>query len=112
METKKFEIDGKKILVGTAKLVVGTAAGIGAGIVAKKFLKGSLDSNAKTIEKVVTAIGIAGLAAAAGEVAQNQVEKDIDMVEKAIDAVSKIFSKFADKEDVSETSTDEETKES
>lgn len=111
METKKFEISVKSIAVSTTKLVIGTAAGIGAYIVAKNFLHEYMNPNAKKLTKLAVVLGVGALATAVGEVASNEVEKEIDFVSGAIDSVSKAIDRFVGKEKACESCTDETVKE-
>jgi len=95
METRKFEIDLKKIGIGAVKLIVGGAASFGAGYIISKYGKAAISPTEKTLKKVVMLIGAAALSGAAGDVASNYIEKQVDQVVSIGETASRFINKVA-----------------
>ena len=108
METKKLVIDGKKIAVGAAKLVLGGIASFGAGFIITRYGKAAILKDDKTIKKVVMLAGATVLSSMVGDAASNYVGKQIDTTVETIEKVSKFGKNMSEinKEFVEEESTD------
>ena len=108
METKKLVIDGKKIAVGAAKLVLGGIASFGAGFIITRYGKAAILKDDKTIKKVVMLAGATVLSSMVGDAASNYVGKQIDTTVETIEKVSKFGKNLSEinKEFVEEESTD------
>lgn len=90
MKIGKWEIDGKKVLVGAAKVVVGGAASFGAGFIITRYGNLVIRPNEKIVRKVLMSIGSAALAGMVGDACGKYVEKQIDTCIDAIDQTTKL----------------------
>lgn len=108
METKKLVIDGKKIAIGAAKLVLGGIASFGAGFIITRYGKAAILKDDKAIKKMVMFAGATVLSSMVGDAASNYVGKQIDTTVETIEKVSKFGKNISEinKEFVEEESTD------
>ena len=90
METKKLVIDGKKIAIGAAKLVLGGIASFGAGFIITRYGKAAILKDDKGLKKVVMLAGATVLSSMVGDAASNYVGKQIDTTVETFEKASKI----------------------
>ena len=108
METKKFNIDLKKIGIGAAKIIIGGAASIGAGYILTRYGKKAINPDEKLITKVLMLIGASAISGAVGEVAGSYVERQIDSVVKIGETVNNTIDTLFNEEDQDGRSEDAE----
>lgn len=108
METKKFNIDLKKIGIGAAKIIIGGAASIGAGYIITRYGKKAIKPDEKLVTKVLMLIGAGAISGAVGEVAGSYVEKQIDSVVKIGETVNNTVDKLFNEEEQDGGSEDSE----
>lgn len=108
METKKFNIDLKKIGIGAAKIIIGGAASIGAGYIITRYGKKVIKPDEKLVTKILMLIGAGAIAGAAGDVAGSYVERQIDSVVKIGETVNNTVDKLFNEEEQNGGSEDSE----
>lgn len=95
---KKINRETKKKVIKTAlKVVIGGAASIGAGFVIEKYGMASLMGETNRVKKILMAIGVTALGAAAGTAAGAAVNEQIDVMVDAADATGQFFDIMYDK---------------
>ena len=90
METKKFNIDLKKIGITAAKVVIGSVASFGTGYIISRYGKAAILPTDKTIKKVVMLVGASTLSCMVGTAAEEYVDKQIDAVVTAAENISRL----------------------
>jgi hypothetical protein len=100
MEIKQYEIDGKKLLKNSVKLVSGLIASAGVYDIITRYGKLVTTPKDKTGKKIVMAVGAICLAGMACDAVTKYVENGIDEGCKFIGEVKKAFSGKNIKEDV------------
>lgn len=96
MKIKKYEIDGKKLLIGAAKFAVGAVVSYGAGYVITKYGRNVIPGNEKQIKKLAALAGTSVLAAMVGdatsEYAKNKIDEVVNAGEEAVKMIQGISS--------------------
>ena len=90
METKKFNIDLKKIGITAAKIVIGTAASFGTGFIVSRYGKAVILPTDKKLNKLLMLVGASTLSCMVGSAAEEYIDKQIDGVVTAVDNFSRL----------------------
>lgn len=94
MKIKNYELNMKQVGVTAAKIVVGTVAAAGAGLIISRYGKQAICPDDKLIKKGLILFGASILSGVVGNVAEKYVGEQID---SCVDTVDEMIKKCKNK---------------